>query len=179
MYSLIQSKILYNMVSMDDKNDTWVSRPYKKYSNSSNDNLSTDSNLDEDDDDSQMIRLNPIRPSLRWKDAGFQFQTMEALNQMRRNRHFCDVTLQVRCLKYAFLNNVVVFINIFRQSFLTLYYAIYILQIGQQDIPAHRVVLAAASPYLMELFSREDIGFRPSRKEVFFKNDYCYKYRVI
>ena len=44
----------------------------------------------------------------------------------------------------------------------------YHLQIGQQDIPAHRVVLAAASPYLMELFAREDIGFRPSRKEVYF-----------
>ena len=52
--------------------------------------------------------------------------------------------------------------SLFRHS----YYCKYILQIGQQDIPAHRVVLAAASPYLMELFSREDIGFRPSRKEV-------------
>ena len=96
------------MVSMDDRNDTWVSRPYKKYSNSSNDNLSTDSNLDEDDDDSQMIRSNPIRPILRWKDSGFQFQTMQAFNQMRRNRHFCDVTLQVKCFQYNFLDSVVV-----------------------------------------------------------------------
>ena len=96
------------MVSMDDKHDTWVSRPYKKYSNSSNDNLSTDSNHDEDDDDSQMIRSNPIRPILRWKDSGFQFQTMQAFNQMRRNRHFCDVTLQVKCFQYNFLDSVVV-----------------------------------------------------------------------
>ena len=87
-----------NMVSLEEKNDSWVSRPYKKYSNSSNDNLSTDSNLDEDDDDSQVIRLDPIRRSLRWKDSAFQCQTMEALNQMRKNRHFCDVTLQVRDL---------------------------------------------------------------------------------
>ena len=84
------------MVSQEDRNEAWMSRPYKKYSNSSNDNLSTDSNLDEEDDDSQVIRLNPIRPCLRWKDSAFQSQTMEALNQMRKNRHFCDVTLQVK-----------------------------------------------------------------------------------
>ena len=81
------------MVSMEDKNESWVSRPPKKLSNTSKDDLNTDSNSD--DDDSQVIRLNPIRPSLRWKDSGFQAQTMEALNQMRKNRHFCDVTLQV------------------------------------------------------------------------------------
>jgi hypothetical protein len=86
------------MISLEDKNDSWASRPHKKYSNSSNDNLSTDSNFDEDDDDSQVIRLDPIRRSLRWKDSAFQFQTMEALNQMRKNRHFCDVTLQVKYL---------------------------------------------------------------------------------
>ena len=57
--------------------------------------------------------------------------------------------------------------SLYRQS----YYYKYMLQIGQQDIPAHRVVLAAASPYLMELFSREDIGFRPSRKEVIFHSN--------
>ena len=93
-----------NMVSLEDKNESWVSRPYKKYSNSSTDNLSTDSNLDEDDDDSQVIRLDPIRRSLRWKDSAFQCQTMEALNQMRKNRHFCDVTLQVRDLTSCLIN---------------------------------------------------------------------------
>ena len=38
------------------------------------------------------------------------------------------------------------------------------LQIGQHDIPAHRVVLAAASPYWMELFTSEED--QPTRKEV-------------
>ena len=93
-----QSHHIRSMDSHGDKNESWVTRPYKKYSASSTDNLSTDSNLDDDDDDSQVIRLNPIRPCLRWKDSGFQSQTMEALNQMRKNRHFCDVTLQVRKL---------------------------------------------------------------------------------
>ena len=37
-------------------------------------------------------------------------------------------------------------------------------QIGQHDIPAHRVVLAAASPYWMELFTSEED--QPTRKEV-------------
>ena len=93
------------MVSQEDKNEAWMSRPYKKYSNSSNDNLSTDSNLDEEDDDSQVIRLNPIRPCLRWKDSSFQSQTMEALNQMRKNRHFCDVTLQVSTIRIKIIGH--------------------------------------------------------------------------
>lgn len=37
-------------------------------------------------------------------------------------------------------------------------------QIGQEDIVAHRVVLAAASPYFVELFTRDKDG--PSRKEI-------------
>ena len=93
------------MVSQEDRNEAWMSRPYKKYSNSSNDNLSTDSNLDEEDDDSQVIRLNPIRPCLRWKDSSFQSQTMEALNQMRKNRHFCDVTLQVSTIRIKIIGH--------------------------------------------------------------------------
>ena len=40
----------------------------------------------------------------------------------------------------------------------------FFLQIGQHDIPAHRVVLAAASPYWMELFTSEED--QPTRKEV-------------
>jgi hypothetical protein len=35
------------------------------------------------------------------------------------------------------------------------------LQLGKQDFPAHRVVLAAASPYFMELFTSEED--QPSR----------------
>ena len=38
------------------------------------------------------------------------------------------------------------------------------LQIGKQDITAHRLVLAAASPYFAELFTSDRGG--PSRKEV-------------
>ena len=37
-------------------------------------------------------------------------------------------------------------------------------QIGKQDITAHRLVLAAASPYFAELFTSDRGG--PSRKEV-------------
>lgn len=37
-------------------------------------------------------------------------------------------------------------------------------QIGKQDIPAHRAVLAAASPYLLELFTSEED--QQTRKEV-------------
>ena len=82
------------MVSIEENNDLCgSSRPLKKFSHASNDDLNSDSNSN--DDDSQVIRMNPIRPNLRWKDSGFQAQTMEALNQMRKNRHFCDVTLQV------------------------------------------------------------------------------------
>ena len=80
----------------EDKNEPWMSScPLKKLSNSSNDSLISDTTTTDDDDDSQVVRLNPIRPDLRWKDSGFQAQTMEALNQMRKNHHFCDVTLQV------------------------------------------------------------------------------------
>jgi len=39
-----------------------------------------------------------------------------------------------------------------------------ILRIGKQDITAHRLVLAAASPYFAELFTSDRGG--PSRKEV-------------
>jgi len=84
----------------------------------------------EDDLDTEMVKLRPERPRLVWRDGGFQDNTMMALNHMRKNKHFCDVTLQI----------------------------------GQHDIPAHRVVLAAASPYWMELFTSEED--QPTRKEV-------------
>ena len=105
---------------------------------------------DAEDDDTEMVKLRPERPNLQWKDGAFQDQTLLALNQMRKNRNFCDVTLQV---------------NVCRQ--MTLYFPplnSFFWQIGQQDIPAHRVVLAAASPYWMELFTSEDD--QPTRKEV-------------
>jgi len=85
---------------------------------------------DDDDLDTEMVRVKPERPRLIWKDGSFQENTLTALNYMRKNKHFCDVTLQI----------------------------------GQHDIPAHRVVLAAASPYWMELFTSEED--QPTRKEV-------------
>ena len=43
-----------------------------------------------------MVRLKPERPRLIWKDGSFQENTLTALNYMRKNKHFCDVTLQVK-----------------------------------------------------------------------------------
>ena len=55
---------------------------------------SSSSELD-DDDDAELVRKKLVKPNLRWKDSQFQDQTLAALNQMRKHRHFCDVTLQV------------------------------------------------------------------------------------
>ena len=104
---------------------------------------------DPDDDDTEMVKLRPELPNLVWKDNEFQDQTLLALNQMRRNKHFCDVTLQVT--------------DMFCQTW-NCWLIIKFFQIGQYDIAAHRVVLAAASPYWMELFTAE--GDQPTRKEV-------------
>ena len=49
----------------------------------------------EEDLDTEMVKLRPERPKLMWKDHGFQDSTLLALNHMRKNKHFCDVTLQV------------------------------------------------------------------------------------
>ena len=73
--------------------ETDVEEDSVQFRSSSMDNINDDV---DDDDDSEVVRVKPIRPLLRWRDSGFHNQTMEALNQMRRNRHFCDVTLQVR-----------------------------------------------------------------------------------
>ena len=55
---------------------------------------------DAEDDDTEMVKLKPEMPNLVRKDQGFQDQTLLALNHMRRNRLFCDVTLQVCVLYY-------------------------------------------------------------------------------
>jgi len=83
----------------------------------------------EDDGDTELLK-EPSMPNLRWEDVKFQRHVLNALNQMRKSRQFCDVTLRV----------------------------------GLDDISCHRVVLAAASPYFVELFTRERDG--PSRREV-------------
>ena len=51
---------------------------------------------DDDDLDTEMVRVKPERPRLIWKDGSFQENTLTALNYMRKNKHFCDVTLQVK-----------------------------------------------------------------------------------
>jgi hypothetical protein len=58
---------------------------------------SSSSELD-DDDDTELVRKRLVKPNLRWKDHLFQDQTLAALHQMRKHKHFCDVTLQVRLL---------------------------------------------------------------------------------
>ncbi|CAB4056548.1 IVNS1ABP [Lepeophtheirus salmonis] len=80
------------------------------------------------EDDDALLELSVI-PNLIWTDDNVHDSTLSALNQMRKNKHFCDVTLQV----------------------------------GKQDFPSHRAVLAAVSPYLFELFTaKED---QPTVKE--------------
>ena len=56
---------------------------------------SSSSELD-DDDDTELVRRKLLKPNLRWKDSLFQDQTLTSLHQMRKHKHFCDVTLQVR-----------------------------------------------------------------------------------
>ena len=46
------------------------------------------------DDDSELVE-KPFMPSLRWEDVKFQRHVLNALNQMRKSRQFCDVTLRV------------------------------------------------------------------------------------
>ena len=50
--------------------------------------------VDDDDDDTEKDGVQP-KPNLRWEDDGLQGQILESLNQMRKNKHFCDVVLQV------------------------------------------------------------------------------------
>ena len=52
------------------------------------------SKSDNDDDDTEVAGVPPVS-DLVWEDDGLRCQTLNALNHMRRNRHFCDVTLQV------------------------------------------------------------------------------------
>eukprot|EP00096_Caligus_rogercresseyi_P001144 TRINITY_DN1179_c0_g1_i1.p1 TRINITY_DN1179_c0_g1~~TRINITY_DN1179_c0_g1_i1.p1 ORF type:complete len:564 (+),score=160.24 TRINITY_DN1179_c0_g1_i1:20-1711(+) len=73
------------------------------------------------EEDDALLELSVI-PNLIWSDTSVHDSTLAALNQMRKNKHFCDVTLQV----------------------------------GKQDFPSHRAVLAAVSPYLFDLFTAEE-----------------------
>ena len=52
------------------------------------------SKSDNDDDDTEVAGVPPVS-DLLWEDDDLRCQTLNALNHMRRNRHFCDVTLQV------------------------------------------------------------------------------------
>lgn len=50
--------------------------------------------MDAEDDDTEVVK-DVAMPALQWEDAKFQRQTMKALNKMRKNKQFCDVTLRV------------------------------------------------------------------------------------
>ncbi|XP_059092667.1 influenza virus NS1A-binding protein homolog isoform X2 [Tigriopus californicus] len=103
-------------------------RLFDDFNNSHIKDMSKKPSTMDNDDDSEPEGVMP-RPDLLWEDTLLHGRTLQALNQMRKDKHFCDVTLQI----------------------------------DKQDFPAHRAVLAAASPYLLELFtSRSD---RPTRKE--------------
>lgn len=89
--------------------------------------VAKDNNNEDDDDTEKAVKE---RADFRWRDDNHHGLILEALNKMRKNRHFCDVVLQIE----------------------------------KQEFFAHRAVLAAASPYLMDLFNDDDN--RPTRKEV-------------
>ena len=48
-----------------------------------------------DDDDDTEKEGDPPLPDLLWQDGEMQAQLLVNLNHMRRNKHFCDVILQV------------------------------------------------------------------------------------
>ena len=58
------------------------------------------SSKSDDDDDTEVAGVPPVS-ALLWEDADLRCQTLNALNHMRRNRHFCDVTLQVNEMKLS------------------------------------------------------------------------------
>ena len=47
-----------------------------------------------EDDDSEVVKA-ALMPHLKWEDAKHQRQCLKALNRMRKNKQFCDVTLRV------------------------------------------------------------------------------------
>ncbi len=48
-----------------------------------------------DDDDDTEKDGDPPLPDLLWEDSELQSQLLVSLSHMRKNRHFCDVILQV------------------------------------------------------------------------------------
>ena len=52
----------------------------------------------QDDEDTE-VAGHPPNPDFEWEDAELRVSTLNALNHMRRTRHFCDVTLQVSKIK--------------------------------------------------------------------------------
>ncbi|XP_019643606.1 PREDICTED: influenza virus NS1A-binding protein homolog A-like [Branchiostoma belcheri] len=75
---------------------------------------------------------DPGTTQLVFEDPTYLTTTMGQLNALRKNRHFCDV----------------------------------ILQVGPNDIPAHRALLACCSPYLFELFNSEVEGSNHLRYQI-------------
>lgn len=60
-------------------------------------------NNEDHDDDTEKEGVPP-KPDFHWEDNGLHHQTLLTLNKMRKNKHFCDVILQVRandfCVKF-------------------------------------------------------------------------------
>ena len=47
-----------------------------------------------EDDDTEVVKA-ALMPCLKWEDVKHQKQALKALNRMRKNKQFCDVTLRV------------------------------------------------------------------------------------
>ena len=85
-----------------------------------------------------------MMPYLRYNDESLKSSFQESLSLMRKNRVFCDVILHVS-------------IYSIRHTRMLLTGEIY-LKVENTEIHAHRNVLACVSPYLMELFSAEQVS---------------------
>lgn len=54
-----------------------------------------------EDDDTEVVKKATM-PAMTWEDVNYQIKALKALNKMRKNKQFCDVTLRVRHPKNSF-----------------------------------------------------------------------------
>lgn len=47
-----------------------------------------------EDDDTEVVKKATM-PAMSWEDVNYQIKALKALNKMRKNKQFCDVTLRV------------------------------------------------------------------------------------
>jgi hypothetical protein len=52
---------------------------------------------EDNDDDTEKEGVTP-QPDFHWEDSELHQQTLLTLNKMRKNKHFCDVILQVKII---------------------------------------------------------------------------------